>query len=89
MQFVDTGSWLTAFYYWNMQYHLEHHMYPAVPFFNLPKLREAIKDDLPPAPHGLYATWKEVLGIKANISMDSSYQFIPDIPRRSNHPETL
>ena len=37
-----TCSWLPAFYYWNMQYHVEHHMFPAVPFYNLPKLRKAI-----------------------------------------------
>ena len=53
-----TCAWLPAFLYWNMQYHAEHHMYPAVPFFNLPKLREKLAHDLPPAPHGLRATWK-------------------------------
>jgi len=26
------------FLYWNMNYHIEHHLYPGVPFFNLPKL---------------------------------------------------
>ena len=36
-----TCSWLPAFYYWNMQYHLEHHMYPAVPFYNLPKTSQS------------------------------------------------
>jgi len=47
-----TCSWLPAFFYWNMQYHVEHHMFPAVPFYHLPKLRQAIAHDLPPAPHG-------------------------------------
>jgi fatty acid desaturase len=50
-----------GFYYRNMQYHLEHHMYPAVPFYNLPKLRAEIESQLPPAPHGLIATWREIL----------------------------
>jgi len=49
-----TCSWLPALLYWNMQYHVEHHMYPAVPFYNLPKLRAALIHDLPPAPHGLW-----------------------------------
>jgi fatty acid desaturase len=50
-----------AFLYWNMQYHVEHHMFPAVPFYQLPKLRQAIAFDLPPATVGLVETWKEIL----------------------------
>lgn len=50
-----------GFLYWNMQYHVEHHMFPAVPCYHLPALRAAILHDLPPAPHGLVATWKDIL----------------------------
>jgi len=64
-----------------MQYHLEHHMYPAVPFYNLPRLRRAIEHDLPPAPHGLFATWKEMLEIRRNSLNDPSYRFIPEVPQ--------
>ncbi|MBT3426671.1 MAG: hypothetical protein HOL98_05335 [Gammaproteobacteria bacterium] len=78
-----TCSWLPSFYYWNMQYHLEHHMYPAVPFFNLPKLRQAIKADLPPAPHGLYATWKELLWIKASIRKNPDFKVEFQLPATS------
>ena len=78
-----TCSWLPGFYYWNMQYHLEHHMYPAVPFFNLPKLRAAIEDDLPPATHGLYATWKELLMIRRRVLDEPGYEYIPAVPQ---HP---
>ena len=38
----------SQFFYWNMNYHVEHHMYAAVPYYNLPKLRKAIR--------GLFAT---------------------------------
>lgn len=45
--------WL-SFLYWNMNYHVEHHMYPAVPFHQLPRLRSRIIDALPEsAPDGL------------------------------------
>ena len=37
------------FLYWNMNYHLEHHLYPLVPFHALPALHAEIKDQLPPA----------------------------------------
>lgn len=75
-----TCSWIPAFYYWNMQYHLEHHMYPAVPFYNLPKLRKAIENDLPPAPHGLVATWQEMLSLRKRFISDPTFVYHPQIP---------
>jgi len=75
-----TCNWLPAFLYWNMQYHVEHHMFPAVPFFNLPKLRQAIAYDLPPAPHGLWATWKEIIPILKKQKEDPNYVFVPKLP---------
>ena len=38
----------SRFLYWNMNYHVEHHMFPMVPYHALPALHEEIKDDLPP-----------------------------------------
>jgi fatty acid desaturase len=75
-----TCGWLPAFLYWNMQYHLEHHMFPAVPFYNLPRLRKAIEHDLPPATHGLRATWKELLPIMKRQREDPTYIFVPVLP---------
>jgi len=75
-----TCSRLTAFLYWNMQYHIEHHMFPAVPFFNLPKLHKAIESDLPPTPHGLVATWKAMLAIQRRRQSEPEYAFVPELP---------
>ena len=75
-----TCSWLPAFYYWNMQYHIEHHMYPAVPFYNLGRLHQAIEHDLPPVTHGLVATWREILALKKRFLADPQYRFIPAVP---------
>ena len=36
------------FLYWNMNYHVEHHMFPMVPYHALPELHEEIKHDCPP-----------------------------------------
>ena len=36
------------FLYLNMNYHLEHHLFPAVPYYNLPALHEEVKAYLPP-----------------------------------------
>jgi fatty acid desaturase len=76
-----TCSWLPGFLYWNMQYHIEHHMFPAVPFFNLPKLRRAIEHDMPPAPHGLWSTWRDLLEIHRRQQTDANYAFVPKLPQ--------
>lgn len=38
---------VSRFIYWNMNYHIEHHMFPMVPYHALPRLHEIIKNDLP------------------------------------------
>lgn len=43
---VILPKWL-EFLYANMNYHVEHHMYPNIPYYNLPKLNHLIKDNLP------------------------------------------
>ncbi len=75
-----TCGWFPAFFYWNMQYHVEHHMFPSVPFYNLPRLRAALLHDLPPAKHGLWATWREILAILKRQRKDPNYVFIPLLP---------
>lgn len=75
-----TCGWLPGFLYWNMQYHVEHHMFPAVPFYNLPRLRAALRHDLPPAPHGLWATWQELLPLMRRQREDSTYFYVPRLP---------
>ena len=52
---------LAAYLYWRMNYHIEHHMYAAVPFFNLPKLHEALVFDTPKPLHGYLAGIKLVI----------------------------
>jgi fatty acid desaturase len=49
------------FLYWQMNYHIEHHMYPGVTFFNLKKLRNEIEYDLPVATLGITNLVKEIL----------------------------
>ena len=76
-----TASWLPSFLYWNMQYHIEHHMFPAVPFFNLPKLHRAIEHDLPATPQGLWATWKGIFAVLRQQELDPNYTFVPQLPQ--------
>ena len=59
-----------------MEYHIEHHMFPMVPSYNLPKLYELIKDQLPKRKTGLFDAYKEIIPAVLKQSKDSKY-FIP------------
>jgi len=48
---------MISFLYCQMNYHIEHHMYPGIPFFNLQKLHNLIKYDLPEPTYGIISTW--------------------------------
>ncbi len=39
---------LTSFLYWRMEYHIEHHMFAAIPCYNLPAFARFAADQLPP-----------------------------------------
>ena len=41
----------TSFIYWRMNWHTEHHMYAAVPCYNLKRLADTIAADMPGAAH--------------------------------------
>jgi fatty acid desaturase len=52
---------ILRFLYLNMNYHREHHMFPSVPYRNLPKLHALVRDDLP-APHrGVIHAYRDIL----------------------------
>lgn len=61
------------FLYWNMNYHVEHHMFPMVPYHALPKLHALMKDDSPPAYNGLVETYKEIIPALRRQIKDPAY----------------
>jgi MocE subfamily Rieske [2Fe-2S] domain protein len=70
----------SRFVYWNMNYHVEHHMFPLVPYHALPGLHELIKDDCPPAYPSLYAAWKEILPAILRQVKEPSYHVKRQLP---------
>ena len=50
----------SRFVYWNMNYHVEHHMFPMVPYHALPRLHALIKDDLPAPNPSMWHAYREV-----------------------------
>ena len=71
---------VVRFLYWHMNYHIEHHMYAAVPCYRLGRLHQAIRHDLPPCPVGLLATWRGIAAIQLRQKAEPEYQFRPVLP---------
>lgn len=49
------------FLYFNMNYHVEHHMFPMVPWHRLPELHGLIKDQCAPAYPSVWACYRDIL----------------------------
>ena len=66
--------------YWNMNYHIEHHMYAAVPCYRLGKLHRLIKPELPWCPNGLRETWKHIEEVMERQEREPEYQYVAELP---------
>ncbi|NUB46275.1 fatty acid desaturase family protein [Fertoebacter nigrum] len=51
---------VSRFIYWNMNYHVEHHMFPMVPYHALPRLHALIRHDLPAPSPSIPAAFREM-----------------------------
>ena len=71
---------VVQFLYWHMNYHIEHHMFAAVPCYKLGRLHRAIRHDLPHCPGGLVETYRQISAIMKRQKEDPDYQFCPDLP---------
>ena len=67
-----TTGWLGRFLYMNMNNHVEHHLYPQVPFFALPALREALASQVPAPDPGFVRTNWEVFTVVVRRSLGLS-----------------
>ncbi|UXN69776.1 fatty acid desaturase family protein [Devosia neptuniae] len=52
---------VSRFIYWNMNYHVEHHMFPMIPYHALPQLHELIKHDLPTPNKSIIDGYREMV----------------------------
>jgi fatty acid desaturase len=67
------------FLYWHMNYHIEHHMYAAVPCYKLGALHRAIQGDLPEPP-GLLGAWQQMMSIQKIQKTNPAYQHVVTLP---------
>lgn len=69
-----------GFLYMNMQYHIEHHMNPLMPFHQLPNFHKRVKDQMPKPYNGLWDVYKEMIPALIKQVDDPSYFINRDIP---------
>ena len=77
--------------YWNMNYHVEHHMFPLVPYHNLPKLHEIVKPDMPAPYPSLWNAWREIIPALLRQVKDPAYfvkRKLPTPTIRADAPPT-
>ena len=77
---------ISEFLYWHMNWHLEHHMFAAVPCYNLKKLYEAVAEDMP-KPRTLISSWKEMLEVVKQQETDPAYEFNTPVPPQRTRKE--
>lgn len=71
---------INRYLYWNMNYHVEHHMFPLVPYHALPKLHEAVKHDMPEPYPSLFSAWKEIIPAVLRQVKDPAYHVKRKLP---------
>jgi fatty acid desaturase len=71
---------LFAFLYMNMNYHVEHHMFPVVPFHALPRLHGLIGDQCAPAYGGLRQAYGEIIPTLIRQAKDEQYYIRRPLP---------
>lgn len=71
---------VSRFIYWNMNYHVEHHMFPLVPYHTLPRLHELIHHDCPPPYPSILSAWREIIPATLRQLKDPSYHVKRQLP---------
>ena len=70
---------VSEFLFWHMNWHIEHHMYGAVPCYNLAKLHRAVAHDMP-EPRTLIGAWTEMRAIWNRQQTDPDYEYDTPVP---------
>ena len=75
---------ILSFLYWKMEYHCVHHMFPTVPAYNLEKLHDHLKDQLPEIKNGLIETYKEIIPALKKQKLEPNYHLKVSLPTQQS-----
>jgi len=70
-----------GYLYWRMNYHTEHHMYAAVPFFQLKNLHRLIEHDIPVPEKGIRRALLKIHRIHKRQRREPGYWYYPELPK--------
>jgi fatty acid desaturase len=73
-------NFILTFLYMHMENHIQHHMYPLVPFHALPRLRERVQSQMPRPYRGMIEGFRELLPILFKQRKDPSVFIRRPIP---------
>ena len=65
---------------WNMNHHVEHHLFPMVPYHKLPALHAEIRGDLPYVCPSVWAAYKEIIPALLRQRKDPAYFVSRELP---------
>lgn len=71
---------ISRFIYWNMNYHVEHHMFPMVPYHALPRLHALIKHDLPAPNRSMIEGYREMVPAFLRQLRNEDYYLRRELP---------
>jgi fatty acid desaturase len=73
----------SQFVYWRMNWHTEHHMFAAVPCYNLGRLHGSVAFDMP-KPRTLLEAWREMRQTWKKQQENPGYQYDTPLPARKD-----
>jgi fatty acid desaturase len=68
-------GWFIKSFFWGLDDHVDHHLYPVVPSRNLPKLHKLLEKDLPD-PDNVFGCWAEMFEISKEKDRDPMREFL-------------
>jgi fatty acid desaturase len=77
------------FIYWEMNYHIEHHMFPMVPYHALGKLHQELKADMPKPYSSLWEAYREIIPTLIRELKDPTYFVRRELPSTAQPVSSL
>ncbi len=77
-------NFINRYLYWNMNYHVEYHMFPLVPYHALPRLHQLVKSDMPTPYPSLLAAWREIIPALVRQVKDPAWHVKRTLPPPSH-----
>lgn len=75
---------VSRFIYWNMNYHVEHHMFPLVPYYRLPELHQVCAWDFPAPCRSFAEGYAEMLPALWRQRKDPDFHLRRPLPATAN-----